>query len=81
MAGLKTGQGLLLTSNRKTMNRNEAISTIKSLYPPDSDFPETQRIGRELLRKAKDEVEGWEKESDDVLIRFAQLSIERELRS
>lgn len=63
------------------MNRNEAINHIKSLYPPDSEFPTTAKIGRELLEQAKREVEGWESESDGVLIRFAELSIDRELRS
>jgi len=53
--------------------RTKAIETIELLYPADSQFPDTARIGRKLLEQAKQEVETWRNESDDVLLRYAEL--------
>jgi len=58
------------------MDRETAIMHIKNLYPPDSDYKDTAKIGELLLKQAKQEVEGWESESTEVLVRFAQLSIQ-----
>ncbi|HDY88705.1 MAG TPA: hypothetical protein ENH82_11430 [bacterium] len=35
------------------MTREEAIQEIESLYPTDSEFPKTNKIGLELLEQAK----------------------------
>ena len=60
------------------MNREKAIETILDLYPPDSDYPETAEIGSQLLRQARQDTKAWLRESDEVLIRFARLCIEKE---
>jgi hypothetical protein len=62
------------------MTRQEAISHIESLYPPDSEFYRTAQIGQELLERAKNDVSAWKQEPDDVLIRFAKLCIWEEER-
>ena len=60
------------------MDREEAINHIESLYPPDDDYSRTAEIGNELLEQARSEVtQDWRKESDAVLIRFAELSLMR----
>jgi hypothetical protein len=58
-----------------------AIQIIEGLYPPDSEYPESAEIGKRLLEQAKQEVQGWRTESEEVLTRFAQLCISEEERS
>jgi len=58
------------------MDRDDAISTIEQLYPADSELDPT--IGLELLAQAKREVAGWRTEPTEVLVRYAQLCIEKE---
>ena len=60
------------------MNREYAIEVINSLYPPDCEFPDTAAIGQELLEQARNEVQGWRTEPTEVLIRFAELCIQKE---
>ena len=60
------------------MNRDYAIEVINSLYPPDSEFPDTAAIGQELLEQARNEVNGWQTEPTEVLIRLAELCIQKE---
>ena len=55
------------------MNREEAIATIEGLYPTDSQYERTNEIGRDLLRQAKEQVQGWRSEPTEVLIRYAEL--------
>lgn len=62
------------------MTRNEAINTINSLYPADSEYIKTAEIGQMLLLQAKNEINGWKNESDEVLIRYAELCISYEER-
>lgn len=55
----------------------EAISTIKSLYPPDSNYHDTSSTGKSLLEEAKGNVGfTWKDYLEDVLIEFAKLSLE-----
>ena len=61
------------------MTREEAISQIESLYPPDSPSEGSAQIGQELLAQAKEEL-GWRAEPTEVLIRLAQLCIEEEYK-
>ena len=60
------------------MNRDQAIDTIKALYPADSEYPDTAEIGQKILEQAKREVAGWQTEPTEVLIRYAQLCIQEE---
>jgi len=55
------------------MTRADIIYTIESLYPADSDYQETRKIGVKLLEQAKREVDGWRTLPDDILLRYAQL--------
>jgi len=63
------------------MNREEAIATIEALYPVDSQYSETNEIGRKLLQQAKEEVDNWRNESSEVLIRYAELCQDMENKS
>ena len=60
------------------MTRDEAIRHIKALYPADSEYPETAAMGERFLKQAKAEVAGWETECDAVLIRYAELCLDKE---
>jgi len=62
------------------MTREEAIRCIESLYPADSVYEPTAKIGNVLLDQARREVNGWRTEPTDVLVRYAQLCIETENR-
>lgn len=62
------------------MNREQAIATIEGLYPVDSQYHETNEIGRRLLQQAKEEVDNWRNESTEVLIRYAELCLDTENR-
>ena len=53
------------------MDRAEAIIIIDGLYPPDSQWEDTNKIGRRLLEQAKANM--WKKESDEVLFEYARL--------
>jgi hypothetical protein len=53
--------------------RHHAIATIEDLYPPDSEYPDTAEIGRQLLAEAKDTMSSWRNEPLDVLQEFARL--------
>jgi len=60
------------------MNRDEAIRIIETLYPVDSEYEDTAKIGQELLAQAKRDVSAWKQESDEVLRRYAYLCVQRE---
>lgn len=60
------------------MTREYAVEVIENLYPADADYPDTAEVGQELLEQAKREVAGWRTEPTEVLIRYAQLCLERE---
>ncbi len=62
------------------MDREEAIQQIEGLFPADSQYKETNKMGERLLAQAKKEVEGWRNESTPVLVRYAELCIAEENR-
>jgi hypothetical protein len=53
--------------------REQAISTIEALYPVDSQYPDTAKIGKELLLRAVLEFSDWRKLPDEILIRYASI--------
>ena len=58
------------------MSADEAIQTIASLYPPDSQYGDTAAKGRELLKQAKDNThysDDWRDLPKPVLVEFARL--------
>jgi len=60
--------------------RKKAIETIEALFPADSGYIGTAEIGEELLAQAKREMQGWRTEPTEILIRYAELCVEREKR-
>ena len=60
------------------MTREYAIEIIENLYPADAKNPKTAQIGQELLEQAKSEIDGWRVEPTEILIRYAQLCLDRE---
>ena len=60
--------------------RNKAIRAIEALFPADSEYIGTAEIGEELLAQAKREMQGWRTEPTEILIRYAELCVEREKR-
>ena len=61
------------------MTREEAIQHIENLYPADSGYKDTEEVGQTLLAQAKREVNsGWWNEPTNVLIRYAELCIQKE---
>lgn len=65
---------------RRGMDRQQAIDTIEVLYPTDSQYSETNAIGKRLLQQAKDELNNWRVEPTEVLIRYAELYMAEEDR-
>jgi hypothetical protein len=65
----------------KKMERERAIAEIESLYPPDSDYPDTAAIGQVLLEQAKRDCASWKNEPDAVIFRLHTLCIQRERNS
>lgn len=63
------------------MDKRRAISIIEGLYPPDSHFPDTAKIGKELLQEAKDYFSNWRNEPEEILCYFAGLCIEEEKKN
>lgn len=64
------------------MTRDEAIEIIEALYPTDSDEPETNKVGEDLLEEARRLVGSprtWRDETTAVLIKYAELCRERNL--
>lgn len=61
------------------MNRSEAISNIESLFPIDSEYPDTNEVGKKLLMQAIECI-GWRKLNDDILNEYAKLCIDEENR-
>ncbi len=59
---------------------DQAIADIAALFPTDSQFEGTNKVGERLLAQAKREVEGWRSESRSVLLRYAELCRHEENR-
>lgn len=65
---------------RLNMNRDEAIQTIEGLYPADSEYDDTAAIGEVLLRQARfGRAHDWRNEPTDILVRYAELCISKEV--
>lgn len=62
------------------VTREQAIQEIEGLFPTDSQYEATNKIGERLLAQAKKEIEGWRSESTPVLVRYAALCLEEERR-
>lgn len=62
------------------MDRDEAVTHIESLYPIDCEYEDTNEIGAKLLIAAIRELD-WRNLPDAVLIRYAQLCIDKESSS
>jgi len=62
------------------MNKEQAIANIEGLYPADSQYEQSREIGKKLLEQAKMEIQGWRSEPTEVLIRYAELCMEKETR-
>ena len=60
------------------MNRKEAISIIESLFPADSEYPETRIKGISYLEQAKRETENWRNLPDQTIFRYAELCEQEE---
>jgi len=60
--------------------RNKATRTIEALFPADAEYIDTVEIGQKLLDQAKSEMQGWRTEPTEILIRYAELCVEREKR-
>jgi hypothetical protein len=61
------------------MNKKQAISYIESLFPIDSEYSNTNAVGKLLLFEAIENV-GWRKLSDEILVEYAQLCIDEDAR-
>lgn len=62
-------------------HREKAIQEIEGLYPPDCEYPETAKIGQELLEEAKRRCSSWKNEPDHVIYTFLQLCRDKESHS
>jgi len=65
------------------MDRCKAIQIINAFYPADSQYPKTKEIGEKFLAQAKREcdiVYNWRDEPTNVLVRYAELCEEREIK-
>jgi len=61
------------------MNKIEAIHSIEKLYPTDSPFPDTNKVGQELLFESLQEIGfDWRDLPEAVLVRYAEKCIERD---
>jgi hypothetical protein len=60
------------------MTKQEAIRRIEGLYPPDSDYTSTGRIGAALLEQAKRNVGSWRTEPEEVIFELLRLCEEKE---
>ena len=58
------------------MNKDEAISHISNLYPPDSDYSDTAEIGKSDLLDAL--ANQWRELPESVLVWMAQRQLQRE---
>ncbi|UCH71722.1 MAG: hypothetical protein JSW62_04810 [Thermoplasmatales archaeon] len=59
------------------MKKEEIIQKIELLYPPDSDFPGTNKVGSELLNKAI--MKEWKSLPIEILNTFLKFCMQREM--
>lgn len=60
--------------------REQAIADIDALFPIDSQYEETNKVGERLLAQAKRECEDWRNLPDAILFRYAELCRQEENR-
>lgn len=59
--------------------KERAIDVIKDLYPSDSQFPETNAIGKQFMVESINEVGfDWRELPEDVLVRWAEKCLDKE---
>lgn len=56
------------------MDKKQAIRHIESIYPPDSEYPDSSAIGKEMLLEVILEF-GWRNLPDDILITLARKQV------
>lgn len=61
------------------MDRQEAINTIRKLYPPDSESQNTRNVGQDLLRETLSDCP-WERLPTEILLTLARKNIQYERR-
>lgn len=61
-------------------NKERAIDVISSLYPSDSQFPETNAIGKQFMIESINEVGfDWRELPENVLGRWAEKCLAKEV--
>jgi hypothetical protein len=61
------------------MNKDEAINHINQLYPIDSQFTDTNEVGKQLMVEAMEEVGfDWRTLPEPVLIRWAEKCLQKD---
>jgi len=62
------------------MDKQTMIQKIEDLFPADSPYLTTQKVGIELLKRAKRNMEDWRNLPEKVLFEYLRLCREKENR-
>lgn len=64
------------------MSKKESIATIEEMYPIDSQYPDTNEVGRELLLESIQEANfNWRDLPEEVLAIWSRKCVEKENES
>ena len=64
------------------MSKKESIATIEELYPIDSQYPDTNEVGRQLLLESIQEANfNWRDLPEEVLAIWSRKCVEKENES
>lgn len=64
------------------MSKKESIATIEEMYPIDSQYPDTNEVGRQLLLESIQEANfNWRDLPEEVLAVWSRKCIEKENES
>lgn len=64
------------------MSKKESIATIEGLYPIDSQYPDTNEVGRQLLLESIQEANfNWRDLPEEVLAIWSRKCVEKENES
>ena len=64
---------------RNTEDREELIDNIEGLWPADSEYEDTARLGRQILEESRVEAKvGWRDEPVEVLRIYAEKCIRKD---
>ena len=64
-----------------TMSKQRAIEVIEQLYPTDSNYPDTNLIGKQYMMEAMDEVGfNWRELPEEILVIWADKCLAKERR-